>query len=164
MVRARGEPPRTTSAPSLLKPCVDDVPRRARAETPAAGDLPTCRSLASPSRSRRIPKPSRSIASGALRAFVEAASMPIGLGKFSPKARSAISDHPDAAGWRNNRRPGSPLRWASAGSNARSNGSEKASKARITASTPKSRYSLVACAPVDERSPRNIEFAVDMRE
>ena len=79
------------------------------------------------------PKPSRSSASGTSALLSKPAAMPIGLGKFRPKARTAsLWSSARVLTGGSSRRPWIAMRCASSGSNQRSSGSEKASKARIT--------------------------------
>ena len=112
------------------------------------------------------PKPSRNSASGTSALLSKPAAMPIGLGKFRPKARTASlgsSGRGRVGG--SSRRPWIARRCASSGSNQRSSGSEKASKARITARAPGCRVChRTARAYRDAGDRAEIEFAVEMRK
>ena len=127
------------SAPSLLKPMRLITPSSRSSRNSRGRGLPACGFGVTVPTSTK-PKPSRSNESGTSALLSKPAAMPIGLEKFKPKAR--IANFASSGRGRiggSSRKPWIARRCASSGSSQRNSGSEKASKARITALAPECR-------------------------
>ena len=156
----------TTSPPSLLKP-MRLITASSRSSRNSRGrGLPVCGFGVTVPISTK-PKPSRSSASGASAFLSKPAAMPTGLGKFSPKARTArlgASGGGGACG--SSRSPWIARRCASSGSSQRSSGSDKASKARITTPAPECRASRRrgSRSSMHRGDGAEVEVAIEMRK